>query len=464
MTHPTFSILHVASEVAPFSQTGGLGDVARDLPAIQRRSGMRSIVISPLYGCVDRTELTKTKEEFVVTLGGQSFPCRKWTDSEDAHWFVDVPGLLDRAQLYNDEHGDYWDNPLRFGVFCKAASQLSKEFDLLHLHDWQSGLTALYNQGDRPSVISIHNLAYQGLCGFEWADRLEIPHHLRDFSGVEYYGQISLLKAGLVLADHISTVSPTYAHEIQSEPGGQGLSGLFAHRASTLTGILNGLDYQLWNPETDPALGSHFSVASLQNRAPNRASLFHEYRLTPGVLFTVVSRAAHQKGLHLIIDHIDELIEAGARFIWLTNGERDIMQTIESCAARHPGAFRLIPRFDPTVARRLYGGADFVLVPSLYEPCGLTQMMAMRYGSVPIVRSTGGLADTVIDGDTGLSFRDVSSTQCRNSILRGLALYKDTEAFTAMQLRCMKVDYSWSRAHTTYGLMYQQLVQQHSER
>ena len=344
----------------------------------------------------------------------------------------------------------------------QGASQLSKEFDVLHLHDWQSGLTALYNRGKCPSVISIHNLAYQGLCGFEWADRLEIPHHLRDFSGVEYYGQIGLLKAGLILADHISTVSPTYAQEIQSEPGGQGLSGLFAHRANRLTGILNGLDYQLWNPATDSALGSRFSASSLEARTPNRESLFAEYRLTPGVLFTIVSRAAYQKGLHLITEHIDELIDAGARFIWLTNGERDIMQTIESCAAKHPDTCRLIPKFDPSIARRLYGGADFVLVPSLYEPCGLTQMMAMRYGSVPIVRSTGGLADTVIDGHTGLSFRDVSGTQCRDSILRALDLYRDTESFTAMQLRCMKVDYSWSQAYTTYGLMYQQLVQQHS--
>lgn len=459
--HNVNAVLHITSEVSPYSQTGGLGDVTRDLPAMQRRGGMRSVVVSPLYGCVNRTTLQCTQTQFDVSLAGDSFNVRIWRDHSDTHWFVDVPGLLDRGSLYHDEHGDYGDNPLRFAVFCKAAIKLSEGFDCLHLHDWQSGLAALYNSGLKPTVISIHNLAYQGLCGFEWADRLEIPAHLRGMEGVEFYGQISLLKAGLVLADRISTVSPTYAREIQSEPGGQGLSGLFASRSKCLLGILNGLDYELWNPETDAALGTNFDAASLSCRSENRRRLMDQYELADGVLFCIVSRAAGQKGLHLITEHLDELVAAGARFLWLTNGEQSIMDMLERCALKHPNFFRLIPEFDPLLARRLYGGGDFVLVPSLYEPCGLTQMMAMRYGAVPIVRSTGGLADTVEDGQTGICFEDVSGSACRNAILRGIALYKKRDEFERMQYRCMRTNYSWDRAHLAYEKMYHQLIHQH---
>ncbi len=463
MTRP-LSILHIASEVAPYSQTGGLGDVTRDLPAIQRRTGMRSVVISPLYGCIKKDALEMTELGFCVDLGNHSFPVRIWRDETDTHWFVDVPGLLDRPSLYHNEQGDYPDNPLRFAVFCKAAVQLGSTFDCLHLHDWQSGLAALYNAGVKPTVISIHNLAYQGLCGFEWAHQLDIPEHLWGMEGVEFYGQVSLLKAGLVLANQIATVSPTYAEEIQSEPGGQGLSGLFLHRAGDLTGILNGLDHELWNPFTDPALIANFDSNSLMDREENRQHLFDQYQLEEGTLFCIVSRAATQKGLHLIIECLDELIAAGARFIWLTNGDPDIMKMIEDSARTYPSSFRLIPEFDPLLARRLYGGGDFVLVPSLYEPCGLTQMMAMRYGAVPIVRQTGGLADTVRDGDTGITFENVSGQHCRDAILRGIALKNDRNQFEIMQHRCMNTDHSWDRAHLSYEQMYHRLLRLHLTR
>ena len=343
MNHKISAVLHITSEVAPYSQTGGLGDVTRDLPAMQRRAGLRSVVISPLYGSVNRSELQCDKSPLEIHLGGESFDVKIWRNFHDTYWFVDVPGLLDRASLYQDEHGDYADNPLRFAVFCRVAVTLSDAFDCLHLHDWQSGLAAVYNAGLKPTVISIHNLAYQGLCGFEWADRLEIPHELRGMDGVEFYGKVSLLKAGLVEADQIATVSPTYAQEIQSEPGGQGLSGLFAHRSNALIGILNGLDYTLWNPLTDTALIANFEAKSPGLRAKNRRSLLEQYHLDDGVLFCIVSRAAAQKGLHLITEHLDELVAAGARFLWLTNGEQRIMDMLERCALDYPNYFRLIP-------------------------------------------------------------------------------------------------------------------------
>ncbi len=461
MNESPFSVLHIASEVAPYSQTGGLGDVTRDLPTIQRRAGMHSVVISPLYGCVNRDHLFKSEHAFKVKLGDESFKVQIWENKHSTHWFVDVPGLIDRPTLYSDSQGDYADNPLRFGVFCKAAIELSTHFDCLHLHDWQSGLAALYNQGVKPTVISIHNLAYQGLCGFEWAQRLDIPEHLWGMNGVEFYGQVSLLKAGLVLADQIATVSPTYAQEIQSEPGGHGLSGLFDYRSQDLIGILNGLDHDLWDPATDAALAANFDVNSKAERKENRRQLFETYDLDDGVLFCIISRAAKQKGLDLILECFDDLIDAGARFIWLTNGDADIMRRIESSAQKHPKQCRLIAEFDPRLARRLYGGGDFVLVPSLYEPCGLTQMMAMRYGAVPIVRQTGGLADTVRDGETGLTFKDASGIQCQEAILRGIKLFERETKFERMQDRCMRADYSWDRAYLSYEKMYHGLVQRH---
>ena len=452
------SVLHITGEVAPFSQTGGLGDVARDLPAVQRRHGQRSVVVSPLYGCAARSKLVLERPEMEVHLGGRRFLVRKWRDQDDAHWFIDAPNLIDRPTPYNDHRGDYWDNPLRFAVFCKTAIELSAPFDCLHLHDWQSGLAAIYNQGQKPVLISVHNLAYQGLCTFQWSEQLDIPHALRGADGLEYYGHMSLLKAGLSLADKLSTVSETYSKEIQSEPGGQGLSGLFRHRQSDLSGILNGLDYEIWDPRTDQALEENFDIDTMEKRPKNRAALFERYQLADGVLCAIVSRAATQKGLHLVAQEIDELVHRGGRFIFLANGDPNIMAMLRACERKHPTCVRLIAEFDPKVARLLYGGSDFVVVPSLYEPCGLTQMMAMRYGAVPIVRRTGGLADTVEDGRTGLVFETIDASACKHALVRAFNLFGDTARYADVQKTCMKTDYSWDRAQKAYAHLYENLV------
>lgn len=455
------AVMHITGEVAPFSQTGGLGDVTRDLPAVQRRYGQRSVVVSPLYGCIDRNDLILDEPPLEVALGDRCFFVRKWRDADDDHWFIDAPNLIDRPTPYNDEHGEYWDNPLRFAVFCKAAVMLSDPFDCLHLHDWQAGLAAIYNERKKPILMSVHNLAYQGLCDFHWASQLEIPDFLHGADGVEYYGNISLLKAGLSLADQISTVSPTYGREIQSEPGGQGLSGLFTYRSRELFGILNGLDYELWDPETDPALEQNFNASTLSQREVNRSALLSECELTDGVLFSIVSRAASQKGLHLIAEEIDELVYRGCRFVFLANGDPDIMLMLKACEDKHPNFVRLIPQFDPNLARRLYSGSDFVVVPSLFEPCGLTQMMAMRYGSVPVVRKTGGLADTVTHGKTGITFNEMSSIQCREAILKAVELYRDTARYVEMQQTCMLTDYSWDRTQQAYTDLYLRMRDAH---
>lgn len=450
-------IVHVTGEVAPYSKTGGLGDVLAELPRFQRAAGLDARVLTPLYGHIDRRRLTPGEQTPVLTLGGKSFQARLWHD--DGHVaFVDIPGVLDRPHNYGDGNGEYPDNPLRFAALCKVAAALWPSTDVFHLHDWQAGLTALYLGGRRPALLTVHNLAYQGLCGFEWADRLDIPPALRSADGVEYYGRISLLKAGLVLADRLTTVSPTYAREIQSEPLGLGLAGLFRHRRAGLEGILNGIDPAEWNPAADPALPATFAASDLAGRKACQDALRREFGLADGPIFGVVSRAAGQKGLDLLAEAADPIVRMGGKFAVLSAGERGVVAKLRAVADRHPTAFTLIEDFDPARARRVYAGADFLVVPSRYEPCGLAQLIAMRYGAIPVVRRTGGLADTVEDGVTGLCFDDVDPGALAHALHRAYTLAADRAALAAMQARGLARDWSWDGPAAAYAALYRRLT------
>lgn len=451
-------ILHVTGEVAPYSKTGGLGDVLGELPHFQRAAGLDARVITPLYGYIDKRTLRRGEATPVVTLGRRRFEGRLWHDDASHVDFVDLPGLLDRPHNYGDPGGEYADNPIRFAAFCKVAAALWPSTDVYHLHDWQAGLTAMYLGGRRPVVLTVHNLAYQGLCGFEWADHLGIPHALRSLEGVEYYGRVSLLKAGLVLADRLTTVSPTYAREIQSEPLGLGLAGLFRHRRMGLDGIINGIDYDRWNPATDDALASPFDADDLTGRAACRAALQKELGLVDGPLIGVVSRAAGQKGLDLVADAADRAVRQGVKFAVLSSGEPAIVARLRAVADRHPSAFTLVDDFDPALARRIYAGADFIAVPSRYEPCGLAQLIAMRYGAIPIVRRTGGLADTVIDGETGLCFDDADAGALAHAFDRARALYADPDRFAAIRARGLASDHSWRASAEAYARIYRRFT------
>lgn len=380
------------------------------LPRAQRALGHTVRVLSPLYRCVDRAPLTRVGPDLYA--------------ADDA-WFVAAPSYYDRDALYGER-----DDPLRFAHLCRAAARMAHDFDVVHLHDWQAALTAVYLQGQRPTVFTIHNLAYQGLCGFEWADVLEIPEPLRRFDGIEFHGQMALIKAGLVRADWITTVSPSYAREIMDEPAGCGLSGLLRWRRARLSGILNGLDPRDWPPPLEPL--------------PRE-----------GTHFVVVSRAVPQKGLDLVVEAASAVVEAGARLTILARGEPEIERQLEACAARFAGQVQVELGFDLERARQLYASADFVLVPSRYEPCGLTQLIAMRYGAIPIVRRTGGLADTVEDGVTGISFDAPTGEALAAAIRRAVNL----SAAARMRLRAnaRSRDWSWRRAAQDYLNLYRDL-------
>ena len=449
------SVLHVTSEVAPFSQTGGLGDVTRDLPQAQRAVGVNAVVISPLYRSVDRTELNPMGDYELIKLGHREFTYRLWSDPNSTHQFVEIPNLIDRPNLYHDARGPYSDNALRFGVFCKIAAVLSADFDIVHQHDWQAGLVSLYLQGSKPTVFTIHNLAYQGLFEFSWVDDLEIPHEALSFEGMEFYSQLSALKAGVLFSNRTTTVSPTYSKEILTEPGGQGLSGLFSKRQNLIDGILNGIDTSIWDPSTDTTLPTTFDLDTLDRRIQNRRWLHTQAGLTDGTLMAVICRATPQKGLDLLVETAKELTDAGARFVCLTNGDDRIMSSLMNCEKNLPGRFKVFSEFRPKLARQIYGSSDFVLVPSRFEPCGLSQMMGMRYGAVPIVRATGGLADTVHEPDTGIVFRESTKDDFFAAVMRGLDLFRDNERYTAVQRNAMAKDVSWRRAQLEYVKTYQ---------
>ncbi len=448
-------VLHVTGEVAPYSKTGGLGEVLGALPAAQRAEGVDARVLTPLYGFIKRTGLSPAGN-VEVRLGRHDFNARFWKSTDGFVTFVDIPGLLDRPVPY----GEFGDNPLRFGAFCRVAAALAPAFDVTHLHDWPAALTAVYLRGARPTVQTIHNLAYQGLCGFHWADVLDIPPALRRWDGLEFHGHLSLLKAGLVRATRLTTVSPRYAREILTEPGGQQLSGLLQHRASVLTGILNGIDTQAWDPATDPALPHAFSAAHPEARAQNRADLLTEVGLseTPGPVFGVVARATWQKGLDLLAQVLPSSHLWNTRFVIMADGDHDLLERLSALAAAHPQRIVLRTRFDEALSRRIYAGADFIVVPSRFEPCGLTQMFAMRYGAVPVVRETGGLADTVRDGETGLTFFEPTAEALQHALERALSVFEQPEAFDRLRAGALATDGSWTGPARAYAALYSDIA------
>lgn len=394
-------ILHVSSEVAPFSKTGGLADVAAALPAAQRALGHTAEVLTPRY--------------------------RGLPAEAPGHRFVAHP-VFDRAALYGHP-----DDPQRFAWLCRQAAALASQFDVVHLHDWHAALAAVYIAGRVPVVYTIHNLAYRGECAMELADALGVPPALRGFDGLEFHGHLALGKAGIQRADRVTTVSPTYAKEILEEPAGQGLAAALRWRGDAFSGILNGLDPNAW---------------PLPDQPPRR----------DGTHFAVISRAAHQKGLDLVIEAVDELVALGGRLSIISSGDPALEAGLRACAQRYPGHVDAFIGFSEAKARALYAQADFVIIPSRFEPCGLTQLIAMRYGAIPIVRRTGGLADTVRDGITGLVFDDPTPLALRAAIRRARALPAPERV--AMRARCAAQDWSWRPAAEAYITLYQSILEE----
>ncbi len=475
-------ILFVTSEATPFAKSGGLADVAGSLPRALRQLGHDVRVVLPGYRMAEQSNrLFKGSQSVEIALQGTPYRASLKEAVYDGvpYWFIDTPEFFDRDDLYGDAEGEYPDNGLRFGFFTQAVLELVKRLDfqpdLIHLNDWQSGLVPVllktsYRQDSffaaTKTLLTIHNLGYQGIFPLSLLRQLELPGELNSPAELEYFGNLSVLKGAIHYADLINTVSPTYCREIQKPEQGYGFDGILRERRADLSGIINGLDSRIWNPETDAALEYHFSTQNLRGKGLCKKALQHELGLEINrqlPIVAVISRLAQQKGIELIKEIWQELLERDLQFVLLGSGNQQEMRFWQEQQDKFPGQVSINLTFNESLSHRLYSAADLLLLPSLYEPCGLTQMIALKYGALPVVRRTGGLTDTVIDLDEkpkegyGFVFNHFDSQELLSSIDRALELYLNRRRWLTIVRRGMSQDFSWMHSALQYQKLYRQL-------
>lgn len=470
-------VLFVTSEFAGLAKAGGLGDVAAGLPVALRRLGFDVRVLMPAYADV----LARLPSvNWIGRLPGRAdLPRCRIGETRLASglplYLVGAGSLYDRRGTpYCMPHGRDWpDNHLRFARLSLAAAEIARGRgglhwtpDILHAHDWPGGLAPAYMRWDGcdlPSVITIHNIAYQGVFPASLRQSLGIPEAAFDMHGVEFHGQVSLLKAGIYYARHITTVSPTYAREIATEELGAGLHGLIQGRAERgeLSGIVNGID-ESWDPGCDPHLPHHFDSDTMAGKRGNAAVIRDGLCLRPsdGPLFGIVSRLVHQKGLDLVAEAAHDIVGQGGQIAVLGLGDPDIEHLLSRTSRRHRDDIGVLVGFNEQMARRIIAASDFCLMPSRFEPCGLTQMQAQRYGALPIAHATGGLADTIEDGETGFLFSGLSSDDLMGACDRAFDAFADQERLAAMRQAAMARRFDWSGAAAQYAALYSRLCGQ----
>ncbi len=470
-------VLAVASEIFPLIKTGGLADVVGALPAALAQEGVAVTTLIPGYPAV-ADALTDTLSEARAVLAiPDLFGAPAEVIRGKAHGLdimaLAAPHLYARpGNPYLGPNGQDWpDNALRFAALAAIAAAIGrgaiKDYRprVIHAHDWQAGLTAAYlrHGGPKspPTVMTIHNLAFQGQFPAELLGVLGLPEAAFRFDGLEHHGAIGYLKAGLQYASHITTVSPTYAREILTEAGGMGLDGLLRHRSDALSGILNGIDTAVWNPAADPMIAAAYGRTNLKPKAANKAALQALLGLRPDAgapLFGVVSRLSWQKGLDLLRDALPALVASGAQLALLGAGDPALEADFRAAKAAHPGAVGLQIGYDESLAHQIQAGADLLLVPSRFEPCGLTQLCALRYGVVPVVARVGGLADTVEDGVTGIVFDELTAAGLGHALQRAIALHARPVAFRSVMRNAMARDVSWRGPAAQYAKLYRSLA------
>ena len=475
-------VLSVVSEIFPLVKTGGLADVAGALPGALAAEGVEMRTVVPGYPAVKAAlEAPKTVARIADLFGGPATIVAARAAGLDL-FVVDAPHLFDRpGNPYHDGDGVDWpDNPFRFAGLARAAAEVGLGAvdgfrpAVVHTHDWQTGLTAAYMEydgRDRPgTVATIHNLAFQGQYPKELLAPLGLPPHAWGVEGVEYYDTIGYLKAALRMSDRITTVSPTYAAEIRSGEGGMGLAGLLAGRAEVVSGILNGIDTDVWDPAKDPLLPNHYDAVSSWSRRGNKSALQRRFKLRAdrqAMVFGVVSRLSWQKGLDMVLEGIETILACGGQLALLGSGDRDLVAGFRRAAAAHPGRVGCIIGYDESLAHLIQAGADVLLVPSRFEPCGLTQLCALRYGAIPLVTRVGGLADTIIDANemaleagtgTGIMFTPPNVDMFRAAVQRAAGLYEDQDVWQRLIRNAMRTDVSWARSAARYAALYRGLV------
>ncbi|MFO1121504.1 MAG: glycogen synthase GlgA [Hyphomicrobiales bacterium] len=471
-------VLSAAAEIYPLVKTGGLADVAGALPAALKGHGVAMRCLVPGYPSVmARLEGSAVLHRYADLFGGPASLLSGRAAGLDLV-VIDAPHLFDRAgNPYLGPDGLDWpDNAQRFGALSKVAADVARgqvagyQPDVLHLHDWQAALAAVYVKflGGPKTLLTVHNIAFQGQFPASVFASLQLPAAAFAIDGVEYYGSVSFLKGGLATADAISTVSPSYAQEICTPDYGMGLDGLLRSRHAVLSGIVNGIDTEVWNPATDTAVAATYTAKTLARRRANKRAVEQRFGLEEGdgILHAVVSRLTWQKGMDIFVETLDQLVASGARLALVGTGEQALEDGVRAAAYRHPGRIAAIIGYDEGLSHLLQAGADTILVPSRFEPCGLTQLYGLRYGCVPVVARTGGLADTIIDANdaalhagvaTGFQFAPVEAAALQHALARAQRVHADAKAWGNIQKRGMEADVSWERSAADYANLYRSL-------
>jgi starch synthase len=468
-------ILMVASEAAPFAKTGGLADVVGALPAALHKLGVQVTALLPLYRDVKLDGARRIYDSLPIWLGGNLYETSVYQTGEAVpYYLLRCPELYDRDGIYGTSIGDFPDNHIRFGVLARAALEVARRIfrpDVIHCHDWQSSLVPAYIKTvfttdptflGIKTLLTIHNLGYQGLFPKDAMAESGLDASLFNPEGVEFFGRVNFLKAGILYADALNTVSPTYAREIQTPEYGFGLDGLLRRRSEALSGILNGADYTQWNPEVDPHIAANYSAADLSDKSICKQALLSEFGFDPAEAATrpligIVSRFASQKGADLIAAIGEELAQENLWLIVEGSGDTLYEEMFRDLAASYPDKIGVRVAYDEPLAHRIEAGADMFLMPSRYEPCGLNQIYSLRYGTIPVVRATGGLDDT-IEENTGFKFLEYSGAALLECIRVALAEFQRPAGWTTRMLLAMSKDFSWNVSAGEYAKLYMNLL------
>jgi len=489
MTDKALKILFLSPEAVPFAKSGGLADVAGSLPLALKKLGMDVRIVLPYYRIIKEGDyqIQLSLKGFNVPLGEEHLKSDIYETSLNENvpvYLLDREDLYDRPNLYGNTVGDYYDNLERFMFFSHGALILAQYLnfrpDVIHCHDWQTGIVPALLKGPYKSspklsgastLFTIHNMGYQGIFP---ADKLQVTglsdadfFHLE---GLEYWGKISLLKAGIVYSDAITTVSPTYSKEIQTREYGMGMEGVLEHRSDSLYGILNGVDYKKWDPKTDPFIDTRYSPRNMAGKQRCKKALIQDMELDPSLekrpLLGIISRLDTQKGLDIIIKVLDKLLAKKIGLIILGSGNSDIETTIKKSAGQYRDRLGTCFGINEGLAHKILAGSDMFLMPSQYEPCGLTQMYALKYGTVPVVRATGGLNDTITSFDrvtgkgNGFKFEAYDPGIFLGALNNALSFFKDTKIWKIIMSNGMREDFSWEKSAKAYIRIYRSILRE----
>ena len=480
----SMKVVLLASEVVPFAKTGGLADVAGALPKFLGPLGVETKVILPLYRETRKKGLSlrPVAENMVMDWSGEkeTFSVWGWEEGPADFLLVEKDEFFDRDQLYGTPQGDYPDNGERFAFFSKAALETVKHLgfrpDVVHAHDWQAAIALAllkFVYPDDPffthtrSLFTIHNLAYQGLFEKDILGRIGLPVSLFNMEELEFFGKVNYLKGGILYATAVNTVSRRYSQEIQTPEFGHRLDGLLRHRRDRLFGILNGADYADWNPATDKFIARPFDPTYLDGKKQCRRDLLQAFSLQDvgqdSPVVGMVSRLAGQKGFDILSEALEGIFGLGATLVILGTGEEVFQKSLAAAQKKHPRSFGLRIAFDEALSHKIYAGSDMFLIPSRYEPCGLTQMYSLRYGTIPVVRATGGLDDTIQEYDfargigNGFKFEDYSASALLSSLQKAISIFRQDDLWRKLIQKAMAYDFSWEKSAREYLRLYQKL-------